>query len=598
MDARTWGRRATERIASILTHRRLPLTLGVLAPLLLLPALGAGWQFDDYFHRSRILGYGDANPIQIFVPYDGSPAHNLRQMDVGTLPWWASADLHLAFLRYASTLTMLLDYQLWPNHPAWMHLHSLLWLSALVVAATLLYRRILGSIWVAGLAALLYAVDDAHAMPTTYLANRNALIATCFGFLSILCFVRGRQEGWRWGGVLSSLCLALGLAAGEIALATAGYLLAYSLILDRGRMRQRLARLLPHATVLAGWALVYRFGGFGSHGSGYYLDPLGDPLGFAFGFLLRAPLLLMGQWTPIPAEMGLVFAPGTTAAQALRLFSLMVVAALGVLLLPLIARDRISRFWAIGVSLSLLPIAAVGPENRVLFFVGLGSMGLLAQLAHVALAPRASVSSFPRGWRLLVRAATLVLLPLHLLVAPVLGLYALAFQAKTSAAMLGAIASVPNDPDITQQDLVLVNPPDHIYLVTAIPVLKEMEHLPVPRHVRALSSGSALQITRAGPQSLRVRFPMGLFPTVFSRYVRGQGDRFHAGQRFTLSGFSVEVQSLDAQGDPEQVLYEFAVPLEDPSLRWLQWKDGVYVPWRPLALGSSVTLPPARGIFG
>src|SRR5215813_2024696 len=58
MDARTWGRRATERIASILTHRRLPLTLGVLAPLLLLPALGAGWQFDDYFHRSRILGYG------------------------------------------------------------------------------------------------------------------------------------------------------------------------------------------------------------------------------------------------------------------------------------------------------------------------------------------------------------------------------------------------------------------------------------------------------------------------------------------------------------------------------------------------------------
>ncbi len=80
-----------------------------------------------------------------------------------------------------------------------MHLHSLLWLGALVVAAALLYRRILGPTWVAGLAALLYAVDDAHAAPAAYIANRNALIATCFGVLCLLCFARSRQEGWRPG---------------------------------------------------------------------------------------------------------------------------------------------------------------------------------------------------------------------------------------------------------------------------------------------------------------------------------------------------------------------------------------------------------------
>jgi len=46
------------------------------------------------------------------------------------------------------------------------------------------------------------------------------------------------------------------------------------------------------------------------------------------------------------------------------------------------------------------------------------------------------------------------------------------------------------------------------------------------------------------------------------------------------------------------VHYEFAVPLEDPSLRWMRWQDGVYVPWRPPALGETEELPPSRGIFG
>ncbi len=52
------------------------------------------------------------------------------------------------------------------------------------------------------------------------------------------------------------------------------------------------------------------------------------------------------------------------------------------------------------------------------------------------------------------------------------------------------------------------------------------------------------------------------------------------------------------RGDPDEVLYKFAVPLEDPSLRWVHWKEGVYVLWLSPALGESVELPPSRGIFG
>ena len=277
----------------------MPLAVAILAAIGMLPALTVGWQFDDYFHRVTLLGYGDSKPIQVFVQYIDR-AHNLRQMDFGTMPWWGSPDMHQAFLRYASTLTMMLDYRLWPNHPTLMHLHSLLWLAAAVFAAALLYREVMGATWVAGLAALMYAMDGAHAVPAAYLANRNALIACCFGFLSVLAFVRWRKRGRSTTRWLSVLMLALALSAGEMGLATVAYLFSYALTVDEDGFRARLMRLLPHGGVLGAWALIYKLGNFGSHGSGFYLDPLHDPLGFAGSFCHRAAFLMMGQWSPTP----------------------------------------------------------------------------------------------------------------------------------------------------------------------------------------------------------------------------------------------------------------------------------------------------------
>lgn len=584
-----------EIVVRILTYRRFPLVVAILAALAMIPALTGGWQLDDYFQRATLLGYGDSKPINTFIQYIDR-AHNLSQIDYGTMPWWGSPDLHQAFLRYASTLTMMLDYRLWPNHPALMHLHSLLWLSAAVLVAALLYREVLGATWIAGLAALMYALDGAHAVPAAYLANRNALIACCFGFLSLLAFVRWREHGQRSTRWLSVLMLALSLSAGEMGLATAAYLFSYALTVDRDGIRARLMRLLPHGAVLGAWALIYKLGNFGSHGSGFYLDPLHDPLGFASLFCQRAAFLLMGQWTPLPAEMSMAYAPGTPALFHLTVFSFAIAALLLVLFVPLILRDRMARFWGLGAMLSLIPIAAVGPENRVLGFVGLGSMALLAQLTQFVFAG-ASVAWVPRVWKGFAWAATLVLLLVHLIAAPLLGIARIAYQANVSSRMERAMASVPSDPRIESQDLVLINPPDHIYLVTAIWAVHRLGNLPMPQHMRALSTGGTLEVTRVAPQSLRVRFPNGFFPTSFSRYVRSPNERFSAGQHFELPGLSVVVEALDAQGDPAQVLYEFPVPLEDPSLRWMSWHDGAYIPWTPPAIGHTQTISAERGIW-
>jgi hypothetical protein len=561
----------------------------------MLPALTGGWQLDDYFQRATLLGYGDSKPINTFIQYIDR-AHNLSQMDFGTMPWWGSPDLHQAFLRYASTLTMMFDYRLSPNSPALMHLHSLLWLSAAVLAAAFLYREVLGTTWVAGLAALMYALDGAHAVPAAYLANRNALIACCFGFLSVLAFVRWRKHRRATTRWVSVLMLALALSAGEMGLATAAYLFSYALTVDRDGIRARLMRLLPYGAVLGAWVLIYKLGNFGSHGSGFYMDPLHDPLGFAGSFCQRAAFLLMGQWSPLPAEMSMANAPSSSAFFHLSVFSFVVAAIVAVLFIPLLVRDRMARFWGLGAMLSLLPIGAVGPENRLLGFVGLGSMALLAQLTQ-ALFAGSFVAPVPRVWKGFAWTATMLLLLIHLIAAPLLGIARIAYQSNVNSRMERAMASVPSDPQIASQDLVLINPPDHIYLVTAILSVKQLENLPTPRHMRALSNGGTLEVTRVGPRSLRVRFPDGFFPTAFSRYLRSPSELFSVGQHFELPILSVVVEALDAQGDPAQVLYEFPVPLENPSLRWMSWQDGVYVPWTPPAISHAQTFSPERGIF-
>lgn len=584
------------KLKSGLESRRLPIFLALLSPLLLAPALSAGWQLDDHFQRSALLGYAGP-PIQLFVFYDGDPETIRQNMEAGLVPWWTAPTLRHANFRYLSVLTMMLDYLLWPETPALMHLHSLLWLAVLVAAATSLYRRIMGAVWAAGLAALLYALDDAHSLPTAYLANRNALIAMTMGILSVLSFARWREDDWRPGRTLSPIFFALALSAGEIALGTAGYLFAYALFMDRGTKWERLIALVPCGAVLVLWALIYKFGGYGSEGSGFYLDPLRDPLAFGSAFISRTGALLMGQWTPIPADILASVSPGSEAAQRWGVIALIVVGLLALLFVPLLRRDPESRFWCLGALLSLVPVAATGPQNRLLFFVGLGSMGLFAQVC------RGLVEGFPalpsaRWWRIFAWAMTIALLVVHVPMAPIGGLATLDFQDSVSNRMNRAIESVPNDPQIAEQDLVLINPPEHVYLVTAIVPVKLLEGSPIPRRLRALASGSsAMEVTRIDPRTLKLNLAAGLFPDPFSRYYRSDDLPMSVGERFELGGMTVEVLGLNEVGDPDELLYHFAAPLEDASLRWLQWKDGVYIPWTPPAVGNSEQMDAAYGIF-
>ncbi len=166
-------------VRSGLTYRCLPVAIAMLAIVLSLPSLGVGWIADDYYHRMVMLGsrtFHDLipSPLDMFRFVDGNPERTHQLMDIGWLPWWTVKEIRGSFCRPVTAITHWLDYRLWPEAPALMHAQSILWFGALVAVVAILYRRIMGVTCVAGVAAFLYAIDDAHGTPVGWLANRNA----------------------------------------------------------------------------------------------------------------------------------------------------------------------------------------------------------------------------------------------------------------------------------------------------------------------------------------------------------------------------------------------------------------------------------------
>lgn len=578
-----WMRRAQAELA----HGRSVWLLALLAVVLTLPALATGWQFDDYLHRAALTpsaGTPALRPalMDLFVFMDGDPAETRRRMASGEFPWWAMPEGKVAFWRPLSGLTHWLDYRWWPQRPALMHAQSLLWFGALIATVTLLYRRIMGATWLAGLAALLYALDDAHGFAVAWLSNRNVLLATLCGCLALLAHDRWRRGGWRGGVVAVPLALLLGLLAAEAALTTLGYLLAYALVLDRGDWRARLGSLLPALATVGLWRLVYRALGYGAWGTSY-VDPLGEPLRYLRALLTHGPVLLVGQWAMPPAEL-FPFLPGWARGLVWLLGLLAALLLAG--LLVLLRHDRQARFWGLGMLLALLPVSAALPANRLLFFVGLGGMPLLALLLGALWQPG--------GHLCRSRALRLVgggLAGLHLGLAPLL-LPLTAWSPALLGSIEPSIASLPRDPVFARQTAVILSAPS-FFSTGYIPLVRRVAGLPAPARVRYLGAGPvALLVRRSAARTLEVR-PAGGYLTSFDPVFRDPAHRLALGEVVALPDLRITVIELTADGRPAAVAFTFAQPLDDPGLRWVQWRAGRYVPFVVPPVGESVALPPA-----
>ena len=453
MDATT-----PNRLTALLASPHVGLLAVCIAVVLSLPSIPTGWYLDDLIHRAQFLEVGpmtDSSDMthRMFDFLSGDPEEILAYKDLGVLPWWSEDELKFRFWRPLSSFTHVVDYTLWPASGVLMHVHNVAWLAALVAVTALLYRRLIAIPMIGGLATLLCALDDAHGMPAAFLANRNAMVAASFGVLSLWLHDRFRRGGWTPGGILSPLAFLAALLGGESGIGIAPYLLGYAIFMERRSGAARFATIAPHAVVGIAWLVFYKSGGYGTFGSGFYLDPMGQPAEWFSHFLIRAPLLLLGQWFLPPST----FAFAWTQAQTLGIaaFGVVVLALVFFLSRPILREDPTARFFAFGMLLAVVPITAGFPHDRLLFCVGIGAAPLLAML----LARLFDRSRSPRmgrlfGWALLV---------VHVVIAAPFQVVMNTAVASQEPLYANPPRSLPDDPKLENQKLLIVNAPSAFY---------------------------------------------------------------------------------------------------------------------------------------
>jgi hypothetical protein len=605
-----------------LGSHRVPVVLAGLAVLLMLPALWAGWLPDDLVQRAHILPETASPRLQgltalpersgelpfvlarLFSHTDRVP----QQMDSGVLPWWTAPGIRVRFLRPFAAFTHFIDYHLFGARAWPMHLHSIAWFAAGIGLLALLYRRLLQPAWVAGLAALLFCLDESYYMPVMFVANRCIVICFVFGVAALLAHHEWRTTGLRTWALLSVALLALSLLSSEAGVAVVGYVLAYALVMERGSWKSRAAGIVPSVVLVLVWRLAYGAGGYGAAQSGFYIDPLGDPVRFAHTAARWGPVLMLGQWGVPAAEMFHVL--GAQARSVVWAAAAGYTALLALIGLPLILRERVARFWALGMLLALAPLCATSPWNRNLFFVGVGAMGLVAQFAG-GLFARAEWLPRTRLWRAPAWALCAVLLVIHVGIAGTSRVTAPALTAWAVRTFNDTV-DFEASPEVARQDLVVVSAPNP-FMFHFMPYLREDAGGGLPRSARVLAPGfRALEVRRTGEREIAIRavdedlmtpgdrpgVPMHLMHMTahFNELWRDRSVAFAPGRAVSLEGLDIEVVGVAENGQPTDIRYSFAVPLEDAGLRWIAWDWsterllGGFVPFQVPAVGESATI--------
>jgi hypothetical protein len=580
-----------EKLRRMAEHPWAPFWVTAAATLLVLPSVTAGLAVDDYLHI-LVLSGSEAFPGFARHPLDlfrfAHPPTNPALLEDGIFPWWADVEARFAFFRPLSALTHALDHALWPKSPVLMHLHSVAWHLLSLLAVAWAYRRIIPIRWVGVLALALYALDDARGAPVAWVANRNALIGCAISVCALVLHHRtlGTRRFW-----LAPLVFAVGLLAGEGGISILAYLFAHALFLDSGTVGRRLGRLAPYGVIVLVWALLAKALGYGVSGSGVYFDPIGDPLLFLTHLPERILALLFAQlggpWSEGWNAYSFTFPPAIPIVVVAGIATLAVTA---IALRPLLVRSATARFWALGAILAAVPTCAAFPADRLLPWVGIGAMGVLAEFVGAyADAPEAHFGA--AGVRRLARVMTGAIVVVQLIAAPIQLPMRSRGIAEVSMTLGRAFDSVPSDPSITDKIAVYVNPPADPY-PSYMPMTREALGIPRPRTQRWLGTGiTPLTLERLDDRTLRVTQEGGYLPTASERILRSPRRPFAPGQRIGTSDLTIEIVEVLPDGRPLTAHFHFDRPLEDPSLLWLAWGRFGYEPFALPAVGERRTLP-------
>ncbi len=610
------GFEALNLFKGFLAHRHLPVFLALGAILIMLPALKTGLVADDLMQRavelrpsqlpSRMHETGNPADSGSFstVLFDlfglnRDPHYISLMKNYGTLPWWTPDGLKLSLFRPVAAFTHWLDYRLFSDSPALMHAHNIAWFAAVIFLLTIVYRKLMGVGWAAGLAALLFLLDDYTCFPVMFIANRGFVMALFFGLVCLYEHHQWRSTSSRSALALSVLFLALSLLSEEGGASTFAFILAYALVLDQGSFCVRVLTLLPSILVLIAWRTLYVLSGYGlSHEGLFYVDPLNEPFLFARELAPRMALVLGGQLSCVPPEILLAVKPSLLPV-IIALYALFAVGVLAVFL-PWMHRNKMARFWLAIMLLAAIPESSLVPLSKNFGFVAVGAYGLIASfIAGLITAPARLPESFARRTPAWIACTLLILAHVPGAIAERVVTF------KGASSVFAQLNRIPRDwPAIWNQNVIVINYP--CPLVSAyVPSYKAYFHQPLPNRLRMLAPAcTSLDVQRTDAQTLVIQshgrdlFTCDDVGSVHIAYLFSACnlllDKPHCkkGDRYHFNGLIVDVLETDEADLPSRVAFRFDTSLNSSDFRWFwfDWRTFSVPPFKIPAIGQSVTL--------
>jgi hypothetical protein len=605
------------RIACLLQSAYFPYIVVGIALLLTFQSLWLGWFVDDIWHR---LGYAHSARIDAVVPEDirmtgpmnsyaffwGDETEKIQRMkDRGIYPWWVDSHLHIAFWRPLSGCLLWLDYHLWPQTPLLMHAQSLLWFTLLVFVSAKLFARY-NTGWAAGLALLLFSIDDSHGWPVAFLANRHALVGAVFGVAAFYAFTRWqREQSMRWG-VLSWSLFAFSLLASEAGVAGIALYLAYACVFDeKPTWRKRATPLLPYFLITVVWRVVYNWLCYGASGSEIYIDPIRSPLQFTGAALQRLPGILLGVLGFPPSDIYLILPDNWVWMYAAGVTVVLLCCAWVVF--PFWRHCRIAWFWLLAMLFAGIPLCSAFPGNRNLEFVALGAAGFMAQVVYTYFHSDAA-AHISRFRMALIRCGIGLLVLIHLVIAP--------FSLATSSLVMGrfqtdlsnTLQSLDNETNLEEKDLLFMNTPSGLFFAFMLP-LRLLDDLPLPARVRTLTPGiHPITISRTGTHTLRIESDTGFLPRAermekihkygflfnamkrFDRLVIHKDTTWSVGQTYAIEGMEIKITKVTDANIPKEIEYTFTEDLDSDTFLWYRWDHRTwrFIPMPPVPLGDAL----------
>ncbi len=599
-----------------LAHRYLPAILAIGAILVMFPALKTGLVMDDLPQRAvelrpdqlppRMRETGNPPDSGSFSTvlfdlfgFSRNPQCMVSMKNYGTLPWWTPDDLRLSLCRPVTALTHWLDYRLFPDSPALMHAHNIAWFAAVVFLLTMVYRKLMGTGWAAGLAALLFLLDGNTYFPVAFVANRGFFLALFFGLLCLYEHHQWRSTKSRRGLVLSALFLSLSLFAEEGGASTFAFILAYALVLEPGSFRNRALTILPSVLVIIAWRIIYLLSGYGLAHVGIYIDPAQEPLHFMQALIPRDMILLGSQLTSVPPEIFFAVKPSFYPI-VIALYGVFAVAALAIFL-PWVRRDKIAAFWFAAMILAAIPEAVLVPLSKNFGFIAVGAYGLIASFV-AGLFTRPNPLLKQRACRILAWTACVLLMLVH-------GPGAIAKRVavvEAGASVFAWAGRVPPDwPNVENENVIVVNHP--LPLESAyVPAYRAYHHQLLPKTLRVLVPGcTSFDVQRTDDKTLVIQsrgsniFSCDDVGPIHIAYALSAGNglllpgaKGKKGSRCNFGNLTVEVLESDASDLPSRVAFHFDTSLDSPDFCWLwfDWRKSSSEPFKMPAIGQSVTL--------